>query len=502
MLARRHTQIKMISKSNGNSSIILYGAGFRCAKLVEALKSSDINLEVASIFDSNSQKVGTYIGDYRVNGLEELSKFKHCKFCITMANLNTVADIKSILEVKYGFCDRNQILYNTLMYESIKKNRCNEVFQTDLDYAKSNYSSKKRVYFGLLNGMILGGIEERVKQLCTVMLKERSIDAYIVTKHSDGRIDIDDFLMDHIINTDIKYGYVEANVNSLIACLKDKLPCTVVTNQPDELLLAACFYKENFPDQIHIISIISGAQECIFDEYIKFPIRSDLYIGVSKDIERIMKSNGIDNVVSMKVPFPCDEVINREYSIEQNTPLRIGYAGRLDGFQGYQKRMDVLLEVLKTIDERGIDFCASIAGEGPAREQMELFIKENGLDGRIRFLGIVPKDEMRSFWKNQDIGLNVADYEGRSISIAEIMGGGAVPIVTDTSGVREDIIDGENGYIVPIGDFRCVADRIEYLNNNRIRIKEMGELAHKLIWPKSRMDNHLKFWDRVLGNNC
>ena len=92
----------------------------------------------------------------------------------------------------------------------------------------------------------------------------------------------------------------------------------------------------------------------------------------------------------------------------------------------------------------------------------------------------------------------MADLEGRAISICEAMGCGAVPVVTDTSGVREDISDGVNGYIVPIGDYKTAADRIEYLYHHRSRLPEMGKIAHEVVYPKSRMEPHIKFWKDLL----
>lgn len=91
----------------------------------------------------------------------------------------------------------------------------------------------------------------------------------------------------------------------------------------------------------------------------------------------------------------------------------------------------------------------------------------------------------------------MADYEGRSISTLEAMGNGAVPIVTATSGVKEDIIDGLNGYIVPLGDYYTMADRIEYLAQHRSQLFQMGKLAHEVIYPKSSMKKHIEFWKEV-----
>ena len=65
--------------------------------------------------------------------------------------------------------------------------------------------------------------------------------------------------------------------------------------------------------------------------------------------------------------------------------------------------------------------------------------------------------------------------------------------------VKEDIENGINGYIVPLGDYQAAAERIEYLAKNRQQLRQMGELAHQVMYPKSQMGTHLKFWESILN---
>lgn len=188
----------------------------------------------------------------------------------------------------------------------------------------------------------------------------------------------------------------------------------------------------------------------------------------------------------------------RTYTYNKFLPLHIGYAGRMDGMQYSQKRMDLILKLIEVLTEKKIYFVMELAGDGPARTEMEKYVVLHHLSEYVKFLGIVRREKIPSFWKRQDICINLADYEGRSISIVEAMGNGAVPIVTNTSGVKEDIIDGINGFIVSLGDYFKVAEKIEYLDKNREKLKEMGKLAHKAVYPKSLMKPHLRFWNQIL----
>ena len=474
--------------------VVLYGAGKRCRILIEALGVNSVS--IIAIIDSNPQMSGTSMLGYTIEGPESLRKYRDYRICITVGDWNEYRDIEKKIVEEYGFSLDNVILRNELIFEAVSKD------PELIDYIKLNGRRTEKecnnpIYFGVIGGLVLGGVEERVKLLCSSMIKNGRENTYIITdnKQYEG---VYAEIEDHLIKTDVVEEHLRENITCLVKTIVDLGPCTLVTNQPDELLVASYIVKSIRPDIVRVFSIISGGFEQLYDEYTKMAIRSDLYIGVSEDIKKAFLDRGISNVVSMKVPFPCEEVIERNYSISETLPLRIGYAGRLDGFKGSQKRMDVLLKVIEGIHEEGIPFLLEIAGDGPAETDMKRFVSDRNLDRKVSFLGRIEKSQIQNFWKEQDIGINVADYEGRSISVAEIMGGGAVPVVTDTSGVREDIENGINGYIVPIGDYSSVIERIKYLNAHRETLSDMGRRAHRDIWPKSRMDVHLRFWEKIL----
>lgn len=81
----------------------------------------------------------------------------------------------------------------------------------------------------------------------------------------------------------------------------------------------------------------------------------------------------------------------------------------------------------------------------------------------------------------------------------EAMMNGAVPVVTDTSGVREDIEDGVNGFIVPVGDHTAMAGKTDYLANHRELLERYGERSHEIMRKKGSMDAHIEFWKKVLA---
>ena len=352
--------------------------------------------------------------------------------------------------------------------------------------------------FSLKSGFILGGIEEWTTGLCEAMIKSGRKQTYVIAKEGDYHVP--ELLKTHMVLIDMS-SPVQFSTDSVLNICKAilrKLPCKIITTQPDEIMLAAYLVKCCYPDLVEIISTIRGGQEQIYEAYMDFRKCPDLYIGVSQDIRRSMIQRGIapEKILTMCVPFACEKVLKRTYTTNEALPVKIGYAGRMEKIQ---KRMDLLLKLFARLDEKKIDFEAELAGDGPMREEMGEFVCSNHLESKVKFLGRIQRSEIPAFWKKQDICVNIADYEGRSHSIIEAMGNGAVPVVTDTSGVRDDIVDGINGYVVPLGDYSAMADKIAYLVKNRERLLEMGKAAHDEVYPKSRMEDHLRFWETVFS---
>lgn len=475
--------------------LVLYGAGKRCIKLFGLLKQSSI--ELAAVIDSDCNKWGEEVEGYLIESPDRILELKEAYVCITIGNENIRKEVRRDLQNKYQYDLTKEISSNRLildLYESNEKMKQNILSKN----VESN--RKESILFDCLNGFILGGIEEWTIGICDALIKSGKENIYVIARQ--GVYTIPEVLENHMVcvDRDSCESFSIKAVWDLVEVIVNKLPCKVITTQPDDMLIAAYLIKCCYPDLIEIISTIrAGGTEWVYERYLDFRKCTDVYIGVSQDIREDMVQRGVrpEKVLLMSVPFACEEEINRTYTEERLVPIRIGYAGRMENAQ---KRMDLLLQLLAELEAKKVIYKMELAGDGVMREEMEEFVTANQLTNKVEFLGRIPRSEIPAFWKRQDICVNIADFEGRSHSIIEAMGNGAVPVVTATSGVREDITDDLNGYIVPLRDYHTMAEKIEYLAEHRERLAEMGKLAHDAVYPKSRMENHLKFWEDVFSH--
>lgn len=479
-------------KKNMFTNLILYGAGRRTKRLIKILEFCGLPIDI--ILDSNSEKWGTYIENYRVESPDVLANKTDYILCITVANSEIIREIRTTLQNDYLFDLSNEITYEELVVKAYERTSFDKLGILD----SPAISKRKAIIFDCENGLVLGGIEEWTKGLCSEFIKKDEFDAYILSNFGD--YDVPKELENHMLRVDIKAedSFLPSNILKIAKCISQYVPCVLVTSQPNEVLLAGKILKLHYKEDIQIISGIRGGSEEIYKSYINMKSCTDLYVCVSSDIQKNMIQRGIDKnkALVMICPIECPNSLERTYTTNKNEAIRIGYAGRI---VIEQKRMDLLLELVCELEKNNVNYYMELAGDGDFKPLMMGFISENRLENKIKLVGILDKEGISKFWADKDICINIADYEGRSRSIAEAMANGAVPVVTRTSGVNDDIVDNDNGFIVDIGDYVTMAERIQYLDEHRMLLEKMGYKAHIEIKQKSSMEEHYRFWKEIIS---
>ena len=87
-----------------------------------------------------------------------------------------------------------------------------------------------------------------------------------------------------------------------------------------------------------------------------------------------------------------------------------------------------------------------VVGEGPERERLEA-----RFGGRAQFLGRLPDDELERVYATA-AALVVPNVEEFGIAAVEAQAAGRPVVAVDAGGVRETVVDGRTGVLVPPGD--------------------------------------------------
>jgi glycosyltransferase involved in cell wall biosynthesis len=157
---------------------------------------------------------------------------------------------------------------------------------------------------------------------------------------------------------------------------------------------------------------------------------------------------------------PVPELPERERG---ERPL-LAFAGRMTA----PKALGVALEAVAQVPEVEL----ALAGDGDERESLEARAHELGLDGRVRFLGSLPRDEVLALFRRADAVLLSSAWENFPHALVEALAVGTPAIATDVGGVREIVSDGENGLLVGPGDPAALAAAIRrFLGDDELRAR-------------------------------
>ncbi len=468
-----------------DKKIYFFGAGIvgkRLKQFADEIKF----IKIDGFIDNNEKLWGSYYNEIPIYSPEILQSHKNVIVYITCRACEPIK--KQLLEI--GLTE-NQItsgdyLIANMIYSAIKNNS----FVLPLDRLKFN--TDKKILIDLNQGMVLGGVESWAYE----MAKYWKQNGY------NGRFLVGDFNKSMIINNTYKNNEINLlKVNDekirIDRCIKNiicNLPCIILCNFASYIFFAACIVKNWYPDKVKVIAIQHSDDDGYYDIYITLQEYIDFCLAVSSKIEKKLIEGGMKKeiVYHLDWKIPCDKMI--EWNLKNGQILQIGYAGRITKSP---KRIDLFVVIAKELFKKNIKFKFNIAGTGDFLEELKVQIKSEKLEDYFNILGVIDRACIPDFWKHQDVMISCSEWEGHSITQAEAMAGGAVPVITDVSGARDDVIDGKNGFIVPVGDVALLTDKIEYLYNNRDKLDMMGHMAHRTIYEKQKNINQKDFWDRL-----
>jgi glycosyltransferase involved in cell wall biosynthesis len=163
---------------------------------------------------------------------------------------------------------------------------------------------------------------------------------------------------------------------------------------------------------------------------------------------------------------------------EAPEPGLILHVGRLVEKKGTR----ILLEALLTVPEARL----VVVGDGPDRRRLEDRARRLGLDGRARFTGELPPDEVRRWMRRAwllaapSITARDGDSEGLPTVVCEAAAAGLPVIASIHSGMSEAVVHGETGLLVPEGDGRALASAIVELLGDPRRRERMASAGRRL----------------------
>ncbi len=191
------------------------------------------------------------------------------------------------------------------------------------------------------------------------------------------------------------------------------------------------------------------------------------------------------------VPNPLNDAYEKEGKTEfSQRATRFIAAGRLSK----QKNFPLLIKAFAKACKEHSGITLDIYGKGDDAYVAELqaLIEGLGVNNRIHLCGRT--DDMHGALMEHDAFVMSSDYEGMPNALAEAMAVGLVCISTDCrTGPRDLIKNGENGFLVPVGDVDTMADSIKAVADlDAETIKRIGVEARLYVTDLCGRENSLR----------
>lgn len=213
--------------------------------------------------------------------------------------------------------------------------------------------------------------------------------------------------------------------------------------------------------------------------------RFDRMVVVTTYMRDELLRNGFEaNRIEIHAPVPRmgDPNLRSSFS-DRNLIL---YAGQIIRGKG----VDVLLEALARLKTR---FECVILGDGNHKPYCEGLASRLGLADRVRFKGFVPQEELKNYYRECSVVALSSVWPEPIATIGLEVMRYALPVVAfDAGGIRDWLIDGQNGYRVRWMDRDAYATRLDELLNNKPLARQMGQAGLKLVTERYDFDAYIR----------
>jgi len=163
-------------------------------------------------------------------------------------------------------------------------------------------------------------------------------------------------------------------------------------------------------------------------------------------------------------------------------PFIVGWVGRMTAV----KRTDLVVQVLRSLVDHGVDAQLLLVGDGPDREHLERYAHDLGVIRRCLFLGY--QEDVARYYDAIDALLLPSVNEGTPVSVIEALAAERPAVATRVGGTPDVIRDGVDGFLVDSADPDELAERLAELARDPSRRAATGAAGRARVLERYAVD--------------
>lgn len=211
---------------------------------------------------------------------------------------------------------------------------------------------------------------------------------------------------------------------------------------------------------------------------------SDHIVVASSFVKRSLTEFGVSAENVSTIPYGSNIKLYK-FKYTPLSTLRVLYVGNVSVMKG----IPFVLEAIKQIPH--IDIQLTFVGA-----VSEDIIQMAAGDNRCKFVGRIPRDEVKKYLMDADVFVFPSLSDGFGFAPLEAMNYGVPCIVSDNAGIS-DLITADNGFVVPHGDVKAIKDILCWCCCHRPELLEMRKAAYntakECTWERYRLQ-----WDTTI----
>jgi len=188
---------------------------------------------------------------------------------------------------------------------------------------------------------------------------------------------------------------------------------------------------------------------------------------------------------------PCRDGVPVAHTGMRSCPVMLA-VGRLHPVKDHA----FLLRACSLLKQAGVQFACLIAGEGRERKSLEQLILHCKLEGEVKLLGHVSREQLDSYYSMADLVVLTSRSEGIPLVLMEAMVRGKAVLAPAITGIPELVVHGQTGFLYRPGSLDDFVARAESVLRSGDRLAGLQRAAREHVLTSFNRSKNLE----VFGN--
>ena len=228
--------------------------------------------------------------------------------------------------------------------------------------------------------------------------------------------------------------------------------------------------------------------------------RADILLSTSHYMAGVIRQLSDRNPVVIPFGIDPDVFFNNSPSQSAHQPLVIGTIKNLKPLYGIDTLIQAFAKVVQSLPRHDIQLM--IIGEGYERKRLAELTQNLHIMDKVRFVGFVPYAEVANYHNQLDIFVTLSLSESFGVSVLEASACERPVLVSDAGGLKEVVLPGITGLMVPAGNIAQAACALEKLVLDPRLRESMGKKGRNFVQANYSLNTHVNKMVEVYKTAC